>query len=657
MSASLPCRVDVQSYLYHIAQGNHTEAVKVIKQKLPLPLSIGRVCPAFCEAECRRSLIDEPLAIRQLKRHAADLDLQDSQSYVPPRKPDTGKKVAIIGAGPAGLTAGYFLSNNGHQVTIFDSMPKAGGWLRYGIPEYRLPKDILDKEIELLSRNGLSIVTNTHLGKDIYFEQLITDYDAVCLAIGAQKAVPMDYPGSDLAGCYLGVDYLKDYCTEQRLVTGKKVAVIGGGNTAIDCARTALRAGADVTLIYRRTKADMPAEPYEIHEAEVEGVKFHFLTNPAQNHADANGQVYQVTFDKMVLSEPDESGRRSPVVSGETFTEAFDTVIAAVSQQTDLSFLAHPKNQLSTGQLALTRWNTIIGCDHTMSTGVDKLFIVGDSRRGPATAVAAIADGHLAAEAIEKLLTSGLTCELNPKQFNSRKAEKTKQLDASLYPTDSIKPRIKMPELAALQRALNFHEVELGYSDKQAVAEANRCLECACQANMECKLRQYATQYKVNETMLDTSHAHRFAIDRSAPLITFDANRCISCGSCINVCQSNGRNAISFTENHYSALPLGEIPTRKAPRAGFRVSMGDSNCIQCGNCVQVCPTGALVNKLDKRLGLIRKRSAGLYQDDKQAEIRMSHASPAVQLFYEDFAHSPLSDIAHELLHTHYVDRT
>ncbi|MGL4613394.1 MAG: 2Fe-2S iron-sulfur cluster-binding protein, partial [Shewanella sp.] len=204
-----PAGVDVQRYLYHIAQGNHTEAVKVIKQTLPLPLSIGRVCPAFCETECRRGLIDEPLAIRQLKRHAADLDLADGEkggmSYMPPRLADTGKKIAIIGSGPAGLSTGYYLSNQGHQVDIFEAMPKAGGWLRYGIPEYRLPKAILDKEIDLLCRNGLTIHTNTSLGQDIHLNQLVDDFDAICLAIGAQKAVPMDYPGSTLEGCFLGV--------------------------------------------------------------------------------------------------------------------------------------------------------------------------------------------------------------------------------------------------------------------------------------------------------------------------------------------------------------------------------------------------------------------------------------------------------------------
>ncbi len=599
-----PAGVDVQSYLFHIAQGDHKEAVKVIKQTLPLPLSIGRVCPAFCEAECRRGLVDEPIAIRQLKRHAADLDLNDVESYVPPRAELTGKKVAIIGSGPAGLSAGYYLSNNGHDVTIIESMPQAGGWLRYGIPEYRLPKEILDKEIDLLTQNGLDIQTNTRLGRDTNLNQLVEDYDAVCLAIGAQKAVPMNYPGSDLDGCYLGVDYLRDYCTEKKLKTGKKVAVIGGGNTAIDCARTALRDGADVTLIYRRSRDEMPAEPYEIHEAELEGVKFHFLTNPVENHSDENGRVKAVTLAKMALGEPDSSGRRSPKPTGETFTQEFDTVIPAVSQQVDLDFLEQEENQITSGDLALTRWNTFLGCEQTMSAGVEKLFVIGDSRTGPATAVAAVADGRKAADAIEKLLTQGLTCELSPAEFNSIKAKKTAELSHELYPEVKAEPRVQMPELGKLARALNFDEVELGFIPDTAIKEAARCLECACQANTDCKLRDYATEYKVDGSSLDQSQARKFSVDNSAPFITFDANRCISCGACVDIChRQSGHKAICFEKDSYQALPeLTAETERRAPRVGFKASMNDSDCVQCGNCVQVCPTGALVDARDKTQG-------------------------------------------------------
>lgn len=593
-----PAGVDVQAYLHHIAQGNHQQAVKIIKQTLPLPQSIGRVCPAFCEDACRRSAIDSPVAIRQLKRHAADLDAAKSP-YIPERAPLTHKKIAIIGSGPAGISAGFYLSNNGHDVSIFEAMPEAGGWLRYGIPEYRLPKAILDQEIDILCQNGLSILLNQQLGRDIHLEQLINDYDAVCLAIGAQKAVPMTYPGSDLAGCFLGVDYLKDHCTEQSLQLGRRVAVIGGGNTAIDCARTAIRQGAAVTLVYRRTREEMPAEVYEIEEAEFEGVEFYFLTNPIQNHGDSNGRVNAITFEKMALGEADSSGRRRPVSTGETFTECFDTVIPAVSQTPDMAFLNHPQSQLSTGEVALTRWNTFQGCQHTMSAGVEKLFVLGDSRTGPATAIAAVADGKKAADAIEKLLNGQLSCQLNQQVFNSVKADNG-QLSAQHFADVDPAPRAKAVELSAKARRHNFNEVELGLTSDSAIAEAQRCLSCGCQANTQCGLRNYATQYQVSVDPAKSA-ARQFTQDSSSPFIEFDANRCISCGACVEVChQQAGHKAISFEADHFHALPqtnsqstATNAPQRRAPRVGFSASMADSQCVQCGSCVQVCPTGAL----------------------------------------------------------------
>ncbi len=596
-----PAGVDVQSYLYQIAQGNHREAVKIIKDTLPLPLSIGRVCPAFCESACRRGELDDPIAIRQLKRHAADIDLQ-GDSYIPEKQAPTGKKVAIIGSGPAGISAGFYLSNAGHEVTVYESMPKAGGWLRYGIPEYRLPKAILDQEIELLCKNGMTIETNTRLGHDIHLNALINDFDAVCLAIGAQKAVPMNYPGVDLAGCYLGVDYLKDHCTEKRYTTGKKVAVIGGGNTAIDCARTALREGADVTLVYRRTRDEMPAEDYEIEEAEHEGVRFYFLTNPIENHGGVDGRIESVTFEKMALGEPDASGRRSPKPTGETFTEAFDTVIPAVSQMPDMEFLAHPESQLSTGEVALTRWNTFSGCEHTMSSGIEKLFVLGDSRTGPATAVAAVADGKKAAQAIQKQLDGEFTCELTPQQFNSEKRSPTK-LDWSHVPEKVQQTRAKMPELALDSRNEGFDEIELGFKEEIALAEAARCLECGCQANTDCKLRDYASEYRVDGKEIE-SHRHRaFVQDKSSPFINFDPNRCISCGSCVAMCeQQAGHNVLCFEKDSFLALPDTSGVKRSAPRVGFGASVADSQCVQCGNCVQVCPTGALTYARDKSQG-------------------------------------------------------
>lgn len=591
-----PAGVDIQSYLYHISQNDHAKAVEVIKRTLPMPLSIGRVCPVFCETECRRGLVDEPVAIRQLKRHSADIDLEAQAQYVPLKKPIKGKSIAVVGSGPGGLTCGYYLTNEGYNVTVFESMPDAGGWLRYGIPEYRLPKAILAKEIEIMCRNGMQVLTNKKLGDDFTLTQLTQDYDAVCLAVGASQAVDMQYSGSDFDGCYLGVDYLKDYVTDGHYTTGKKVAVIGGGNTAIDCARTAVRDGADTTLIYRRTRAEMPAEDYEILEAEHEGVKFHFLTNPVENIADANGRVCEIKLEKMALGEPDASGRRRPEKTGEYFTEAFDTVIAAVSQKPDLSFM-----DKETLDLPLTRWNTQDAHPDTMHSGVGNIFSIGDFRRGPATAIEAVADGRIAAEAIDRYFDGDME-NIPVKQFNSQKARKLKQVDTAQF--DSIKQAMRsvMPELSPQQRELSFAEVETGFDNDEAMREAARCLECGCQANTDCQLRDFATEYKVADTNVSQDGCQKFVVDDSSEFIVFDANRCISCGQCVDACNEQAvHGVLSFMKNDD-----GASASRPECRPGFEngFSMGDSNCVQCGRCVQVCPTGALVDSRDKSQGRI-----------------------------------------------------
>ncbi|AYO23506.1 formate dehydrogenase subunit alpha [Vibrio owensii] len=608
-----PAGVDIQSYLYHIAQNDHQKAIEVIKRTLPMPLSIGRVCPAFCESECRRSLVDEPIAIRQLKRHAADADLSAHEAYVPEKKPSKGLNIAVVGSGPGGLTAGYYLSNEGYDVTVFESMPKAGGWLRYGIPEYRLPKDILDKEIELMCRNGMQVNTNQKLGVDFTLSQLSEEYDAVCLAVGASQAVEMHYTGSDLEGCYLGVDYLKDYVTEQNYVTGQKVAVIGGGNTAIDCARTARRAGADTTLIYRRTRDEMPAEDYEIVEAEHEGVKFHFLTNPAENLADENGRVNAIRLERMALGEPDVSGRRSPKPTGEFFTEEFDTVIAAVSQKPDLSFLEG--EDLS---IPLTRWNTSDADEKTMHTGTGNIFSIGDFRRGPATAVEAVGDGRVAAKAID-LFLNGDMADMPKAAFNSRKEKKLSQVDPLHFENIQKVARSIMPELTPAQREQSFAEVELGFDNEEAMQEAARCLECGCQANTDCALRDYSTEYEAEQSfdfsLQIKSHQdwlelrakdlrHKYEVDRSSEFIEFDANRCISCGQCIQACRDKAvHGVLNFVcdKQGRPALRPDDRPHFGSNKNGLTL-MGDSNCVQCGACVQVCPTGAMVDSRDRSQG-------------------------------------------------------
>ena len=360
-----PAGVDVQGYISLIEKGMYSEAVALIKETNPLPAICGRVCVRPCEAECRRNLLDEgsPVGIDYLKRYASDHDLDSPDKFVPEVKPASGKKVAVIGAGPGGLSTAYFLQVEGHQADIYEAAPKSGGWLRYGIPEYRLPNDILDKEVQNITDLGVNIYYNRKLGGNISYKEIKAKYNATILTIGSQKGTGVGCEGDDAQNVFSGIDFLKNMeMTGQRYdFSGKTIAVIGGGNTAMDCCRTSIRCNAEkVYVIYRRTEKEMPANPIEIHESKLEGVEYMFLTLPKKIHKDENGVMKSMTCIRMELGEPDASGRRRPVpLDGSDFDLEIDYIFAAIGQKTDVNFIEDMNSYSENGQLQINKWGDI----------------------------------------------------------------------------------------------------------------------------------------------------------------------------------------------------------------------------------------------------------------------------------------------------------
>ena len=398
-----PCKLacpggtDCQGYVGLVANGEFAKSNELIKDRIPLPASIGRVCPHPCEDACRRGLVEEPISIMEIKRFAADIDLASEEQYLPDMEEDTGKSVAIIGGGPMGLSAAYFLRQKGHDVTVFDAMPKFGGMLRYGIPEYRLPKEVLDSEIKIIEAMGVELIPNTKVGADIPFDTIRNDFDAVLLGIGAWVSTGVGCPGEDADGVIGGINFLRKVVRNEPVNLGKKVAIVGGGNTAMDACRTAVRLGAEeVYNIYRRTKDEMPADLIEIEEGEEEGVIFKNLTNPLEIVKDENGHVKQIILQCMELGEPDASGRRRPMpIEGKTETLDVDNVILAIGQAVDAELFDVEK----------TRKNAIAYDDDTFMTSIPGVFAGGDCGNDKISiAIEAIGDARKASIVIDSYL-------------------------------------------------------------------------------------------------------------------------------------------------------------------------------------------------------------------------------------------------------------
>lgn len=473
--AACPSHVHVQGYIALILQGKYQEALALIRKDNPFPSVCGRVCTKPCERECTRNRVDEPVAIDYLKRYVADLQLEAEKPWVPPMEEKKEEKVAIVGAGPAGLTCAYYLAIKGYQVTVFEAMSEPGGMLRYGIPEYRLPKNVLNKEIGFIKDLGVTIKTDSPVGPQRTIRSIMDEgYKAVFLSVGARSSQKLNVPGEDLRGVIHGVDFLRRVNTGEDVKIGRRVAVIGGGNVAMDSSRTALRLGAEeVIILYRRTRAEMPADDEEIEEALQEGVRMEFLVAPVEIIGDS-GSVKAIRCIRMKLGEPDETGRRRPEpVPGTEFEIELDSVIPAIGQRTDLSF-AEGLNGLETTPRGLVKADPV-----TLETSVSGVFAGGDLVTGPATVIQAIAAGKEAAESIHRYLRG----------IDLREG-RAKELRIAEVPITGKEEKIRrqaMPKLPPEERKNNFREVQLGFSEEQVREEAKRCLSCGiCSECLQC---------------------------------------------------------------------------------------------------------------------------------------------------------------------------
>lgn len=589
-----PAGVNVKAYVSLIASGRFQEALEVVRERNPLPGICGRVCTHPCESFCNRAKVDAPVAICWLKRFVADYELQHQVPHPKPIPETKQERVAIIGSGPAGLTAANDLIRKGYGVTVLEALPEPGGMLIAGIPSFRLPRDIIRYEIEAIRGLGVEIRTGAKVAGPGAIDHLFeAGYHAVFIAVGAHRGLKLGIPGEGkYQGILDGISFLKAVNLGHPQKLGKKVAVIGGGNSAIDAARTAARLGCDeVNLVYRRSRKEMPANEAEIEEAEFEGVNIYYLTAPIEVLG-KNGKVCGMACTKMKLGEPDDSGRRRPIpIKDSDFVVETDTIIAAISQEPDLTFLGPDHG------FGISRWRTFVADEATLATPRPGVFAGGDAVTGPNTVIDAIAAGHLAAQSIDRYLKGEpLQQALTPE----RPVETEIKADLK---RQKKKKRAEMPMIARRRRIAGFDEVELGFNEATAIAEAQRCLRCGpCSECFvcvpECRKRVTVLSFPHDtEDLLFRLPAGFDDVDvRSNPLpgllrigrrkelvvqmtpttCYVNSEVCRGCGDCVTVCE-------------YSAPVL--LPKNN----GLYVShINEQICKGCGTCVAICPASAIV---------------------------------------------------------------
>ncbi len=575
-----PTHIDIPGYLELIAKGSMKEAARLVMEVLPFPYILGLTCPAPCQKACRRALVEEEIAICRMHGHAAETCLLD-----PPvpfvKDPPTGKKIAIVGAGPGGLTCAYYLALKGHYCKVFEMQPQPGGMLRYGIPEYRLPKDVMDRELQHVWDLGVDLQSNVKLGVDFTIDDLFAQgFDAVYLAIGAWTSNPLDAPGEDAEGVVNAIAFLGDK-VEGKFVPvreGREVVVLGGGFTTFDCTRTSLRLGAKVHTGYRRSIKEMTATMEEIEDAEAEGTELMFYVQQTKVVVE-DGKVAGLEFIKNKLGEPDASGRRRPVpIQGSEFTIKCDVIIPAFGQKPDKDVLDEKCG------VQWTKRQTIQTNPYNFMTDRHAVFAGGDAQMGAKTIIECVGQGKLGARSIHAFLNGE-----NMEEVARRLELEERKPDLfDIVPYKPVEPKVKMPMLPYENRKRSFQLIELGYLQEQAQREAARCLQCVCPAAGQCDLQKYSIEHGLADNRFhdgEPTDYHDYDTDLSHSFILRDPNKCINCTQCVRVCHD------VIGPDCYGMFGKGFDTIVATP---FNVSLHDTDCVSCGACVQVCPTGSLM---------------------------------------------------------------